>query len=352
MTDEPALIRALKLQAQGCLTFGSAFSAALLEHMATDWSADGPTRALFAPWEGVGARALLNDAVPLRLLAGLHDLALEGVSTQLTEAYPSTLISGDADKAWGAAMDILTEHQDRLVHFMRHEPQTNEVCRSACLLGGFLHVAAETKLPMRTFELGASAGLNQLWDRFGYRLGEGRCWGDANSPVRIEADWRGTAPPLNAQIEVISRAACDRKPVDLNDSEARQRLRAYVWADQANRLARLDAAIALALEVGAKVQTADAVDFTRSIQPQSAAVTVIYHSVFWQYVPQQGQIDLAAAILALGESATRANPVAWVRMEPPAENPANMQLLVTLWPGGEDRLLGYVHPHGTWANWD
>ena len=139
--------------------------------------------------------------------------------------------------------------------------------------------------------------------------------------------------------------------MDLNDPQARRRLRAYVWADQADRLARLDGAIAMALEAGTKVQTADAVEFTRSIRPQSGTVTVIYHSVFWQYVSAQGQVDLAAKIRTLGATATPASPVAWVRMEPPAENPANMQMHVTLWPGGDDRLLGHVHPHGTWAQW-
>jgi hypothetical protein len=65
----------------------------------------------------------------------------------------------------------------RIADFMSHEPQTNEVRRSAVLLPGFLTIAAETGLPLRILELGASAGLNQLWDRRHYRLGEIGEWG-------------------------------------------------------------------------------------------------------------------------------------------------------------------------------
>ena len=100
----------------------------------------------------------------------------------------------------------------------------------------------------------------------------------------------GAAPPLAAKIEVIERSACDRKPVDLGDAEARQRLRAYVWADQRDRLARLDAAIAVARATGTTVAAADAVDWTRrNVEPRDGAATVLFHSVFWQYMPAESQ---------------------------------------------------------------
>ena len=141
----------------------------------------------------------------------------------------------------------MAKTSERLARFVDHEPQTNEVRRSACLAPGFLALAEAKPLPMRIFELGASAGLNQLWDRYAYDLGDAGAWGPPDSPVRIPTDWRGPPPPLDARIEVTERAACDRKPVDLADPAARQRLRAYVWADQRDRLDRLDAAVAAAL---------------------------------------------------------------------------------------------------------
>jgi hypothetical protein len=242
---------------------------------------------------------------------------------------------------------------ERFAGFMSHEPQTNEVRRSACLLPGFLTLAAETGLPLRIFEIGASAGLNQLWDRYHYDLGAGGSWGDAASDVRLDTDWRGGAPPLEAAISVVHRAACDRKPVDLRDPVARRRLKAYVWADQFERLERLDAAVAMALAGGVQVEAEDAVTWVADrAAPAEGAATVIFHSVFWQYMPSASQAAVRATIEALGARATPTAPFAWLRMEPPPENLAAMELRLTVWPGGEDRRLARVHPHGASIAWE
>jgi hypothetical protein len=151
---------------------------------------------------------------------------------------------------------------------------------------------------------------------------------------------------------VIERAACDRKPVDLTDPAARRRLRAFIWADQIDRLARLDAAVGAALAAGVGVEAEDAVSWTaRRARPQDGTVTVLFHSVFWQYMSPESQAALTGTLEALGALATGAAPFAWLRMEPPPQNLAVMEVRLTLWPGGEERLLALVHPHGAWVEW-
>jgi hypothetical protein len=235
---------------------------------------------------------------------------------------------------------------------MSHEPQTNEVRRSACLLPGFLTVAAMWGLPLRIFEIGASAGLNQQWDRFSYVFGSGARWGDEASPVRLDAEWRGAPGPFEAKVQVAERAACDRKPVDIRDPVARRRLMAYVWAGQPERLERLEGAIAMALAAEIRVETEDAVTWVaRRAAPAAGFATVVYHSIFWQYMPPESQAAARAAIEAQGAAATAASPFAWLRMEPPPENLAIVELRLTTWPGGEERILGLVHPHGAFVDW-
>ena len=78
---------------------------------------------------------------------------------------------------------------------------------------------------------------------------------------------------------------------------------------------------------------------------------MIYHSVFWQYMPPESQVALQQIIEAHGQTATRDAPLAWLRMEPPADNMAAMEVRLTLWPGGEERLLAQVHPHGAAVEW-
>ncbi len=341
------------MQAQICRAMGSAFSADLLERAAGDAAGGGPSAVLFEPWAQATRETLFADALALRWLGALHDLALGGEDAELTASYPGEGRPGDVERAWAAAGRLMGERRAELAAFMDHEPQTNEVRRSICLLGGFLMIAAATGLPLSTRELGASAGLNQLWDRYRHALGPGATWGVGASPVQLDTEWRGAFPPLQAPVSVLSRRACDRKPVDLRDRRARRRLRAYVWADQLERLARLDAAIEMAETAGVTVEAADALDFTMAQgAPRPGAATVIYHSVFWQYLPARTQEDLTTAIAALGEAASAAAPLAWLRMEPRMENLAEMEVRLTLWPSGEERRLARCHPHGAWVEWE
>ncbi|MDP3632579.1 DUF2332 domain-containing protein [Phenylobacterium sp.] len=349
--DNPDLARAFLAQANSCRVLGSPFHGDLLTLAADDLQAGGPVTALLAPWATTDYRKLVGDAVCLRLLGSLHDLVLSGDDPALAATYPQPGRDADPAVAWIAARSAIIRHEDRLAAFMTHEPQTNEVRRSACLAPGFLTIAAETGLPIRAFEVAASAGLNLNWERFRYRFGD-IAWGDPAARVTMDTEWTGSAPAVDARVEVIERAACDRRPGDLTDPVQRRRLLAYIWPDQFERLDRIRAAIDLALSLGVNVEAADAVTWSaRVAAPQAGAVTVLYHSVFWQYMPPESQAALAQVIADHGAQATAGGPFAWLRMEPPPERLSGMEVRLTLWPSGEDRVLAQVHPHGAWVKW-
>jgi len=351
MIFDPDILGALRIQAQVCAEFGSPFNSAMLAKMAEDYEAGGPIGGLLARWQGAGRKAIFDEAVAIRLINAFSHLAAGDEAPALAAAYPRDGDPGDPAAAWPAALAALAAHRDHLAGFMDHEPQTNEVRRSACLLAGFLIVAAETGLPLRCFELGASAGLNMLWDRFHYRLGAAE-WGDPVSKVRVANDWSGGLPPLDARIAVVERAACDRRPTDLNDAAQRRRLLACVWPDQFDRLERSRRAIDLALAHGIRVEAADAWAWTRArVAPRPGAATVLYHSIFWQYLPLETREGLEATIREIGARATPEAPFAWLRMESPPHSLATVELRLTSWPGGEDRMLAEVHPHGAWIRW-
>jgi hypothetical protein len=341
------------VQATAFGELGSPFMARICAAAAEDIRAGGPSLMLLEPWAHASRRQLFDEATPIRLFGALHDLVLSGQAPELARHYPTDDWPGDGAAAWRAAADLIPSHRQALAAFMTHEPQTNEVRRSAALLGGFLeatHLAGG--LPFRGFELGASAGLNQFWNQFHYDLGGGRTWGDEASAVRIAADWRGAEPDLGQSIQVVERAACDRRPVDLNDPLQRRRLEAYVWPDQRSRLANLRAAIDLALAAGVHVETGDAAVWTRErAAPWAGALTVVYHSIFIQYVPKEGRTALVQAIQDHGAAATPSAPFAWVRLEPDPRDMRTIEVRLTLWPKGEERLLALAHPHGTWADW-
>jgi hypothetical protein len=347
MSDDPAILQALRFQADACRAGGSPLNGTLLEMAAQDWAAGGPVRALMAPWAEDDIRAQFDAATPLRLIGALHELALSGEESALSAAYAAL----DAEAIWTAARPAMVGRRARLAAFMGHEPQTNEVRRSVCLVGGFLEIAAATGLPLRCFEIGASAGLNTSWDRYRYALG-GAAWGDPASPLALDTDWQGPPPRTGADVSVIERAACDRRPTDLNNPDQQRRLLAYIWADQTERLARIRTAIAMTLAYGVAVEAADAVAWVgERVAPQAGAASVLFHSVFWQYMPADSQAALRRTIEAIGAGATAAAPFAWLRMEPSPETMMTMQVRLTLWPHGEERLLAETHPHGAFVRW-
>ncbi len=351
-SPDPDISFALRMHGKVCGEFGSAFFAGFLPQIADDFDAGGVSAELLAPWMGLGRRKVFNAAVPNRISNAFTWLAMGGEHAALTAAFPRTPdFGGDPAAAWAAATDALATFRPQVEAFMTHEPQTNEVRRSAVLLAGFLTIAAETGLPLRCFEVGASAGLNLHWDKFRYELGEAR-WGNPASRVVVPTQWTGELPPLDTPIEVIERAACDRRPTDLTDAAQRRRLLANLWPDQFHRIERSERATEMFLAQGQQVEEADCVEWVRArVRLQPGAATVLYHSIFWQYLDPPTLAALLASVEDLGAQATPEAPFAWLRMEPLLDNVARTELRLTLWPGGEDRLLAEVSPHGHWIRW-
>ncbi|MBX3605714.1 MAG: DUF2332 domain-containing protein [Piscinibacter sp.] len=341
--DPDPLVLAFEEQIGWCERLGSPFMAALLRWLLDDWRASGPTRTLLPAWPG-DARA---DLVPLRLAGALHALALAGRPPALAALYPPAAPAFDAAQLGPLLGRVLGDEGAHLRDYLARAPQTNEVLRSAVLLAGYAAVAQQTGLPLALREIGASAGLNLLWDHFGYRLGAAR-WGDPASPVQLVSDWRGPAPALPAAIAVADRRGNDLAPIDLHDPQAALRLRAYVWPDQAARAARLDGALELARRHPFTLDAGDAADWVeRECQPRTGVATVLVHSVVWQYLPAATRARIEAALAAAGAQASTSAPLAWLSMEFHASGePAELRL--TLWPGGATRTLARAHPHGEW----
>ena len=348
-----ALVRAIELQALGCERFGSQFSARLARAVSANIAASGAFAAFARPWTDMSVPQLFDEAVPLRFLGALHHLVLTGAAPDLAAEYPSMTDAPDWDALARAASAAVRAHQDDVAEFLKSPPQTNEVNRSACLVGGFLTVAKETRLPLRCLEIGASAGLNLNWDRFRYDFGAAGAWGDADSAVRLGTEWTGDPPPFDQAVRVLERRGCDQRPIDVSDPVQALRLEAYVWPDQTERLARLRGAIGLAREHPPRLEAVDAGAWASvHAHPRAGVATVLYHSVVWQYLGTKTRETLVGAIQAAGESAAADRPFAWLRMEPvPNDMTAPMDLRLTLWPDGRETLLARVHPHGARVDW-
>jgi hypothetical protein len=343
------LPRRLRAQAEQCDLHGSPLTARILFGAADDFEAGGPTADLLRPHADDP-----SGSVPsLRLAGALHRLVLERQAPELALHYPSVGGTAGVDGAWPVARETIRTHLDQLRVAVRRPVQTNEVGRSAVLYGGLLHVAARTGLPVRLLEIGASAGLNLLVDRFAYDVADGLLLGDPAGPVRLHRPWQGALP--SGTVEIVDRAGCDPAPLDARSAEDRLTLTSYVWPDQVERLERLRAALHLAADAGVHVERLAGSDFlARELAtPRDGVATVVWHSVVRQYMAPEERSRVQHLLREAGARATADAPLAHLFLEPERVGGGDFRFVIglTLWPGPQSVTLGEARGHGPPVVW-
>lgn len=333
-------------QARACDSMGSPFTATLCRLLIATLDHDTETGRTVLDWPGDP----FADALALRLCGGLHALVLDNADTALAACYPP---EGNPEKLADILPGAIARHDARLAGGLANAPQTNEIARSAALYPGLLEIARKTRLPLALNEIGASAGLNLLADRFAYRFNTLET-GDRDSTVSLAPEMRGDRlPDPRGKLTVASRHGCDIAPLAIADPAARLRLRSYIWPDQPERLRRLDAAIALAGATPFALTAGDAAGFVGDslANRRLGQAFVLFHSVMWQYLPDSTQNAISDALDRAGNAATRDAPIAWLRMEGLGGVEPHAGLRLTLWPGGETRLLAHCDWHCRWLEW-
>jgi hypothetical protein len=337
----------LRLQGVACRDIGSPLYGDLLTRAAEDLLAGGPVADLLAGHLDSRPAGVLA----LRMLGGAHAMALTGQAPDLAAWYPSAGGITDPEPgspmAWAALRRTLAEQREAIRPWLDSPPQTNEVGRASALIGGLLHIAARAQLPVRLVEVGASAGLNLRADHFRVP-GDAGSYGDPESPVVLGHGWQGTAPPT-ARIEIIDRVGGDLAPIDPATSRGRLVLTAYVWPDQAERLARLRGALEVAQRVPAELRAESATQSVRGAELMAGTWTVLWHSIFRQYLSEIQRTELADAVAALGASATSQARFAYLYLE--QSRAGGCPVMLTTWPGGQREMLGTAMPHGIPVHW-
>lgn len=328
-------------QASWCERLGSPFYQSLFLHIAADVESSGIC------WKLLEGRAPDPERMklPLRFLAAVHRLVLEGKLAALARHYPSTGGSGDADAAWQTLLTALPQHGPEILARLPETVQTSEVKRSCALLPGFLEVARKTRLPLRLLELGSSAGLNLRWDRYRYEA-NGSAWGPPDSPMVFRGMFAGEPPAFDVAVAVAERRGCDLNPIDPLTEDGRLTLQSFLWPDQLDRFDRLERAIEVARSTPVNVDRAEAVSWLAAqlARPHPGVATVVFHSIVLLYFSPEARARMTEILTHAGEQATREGPLAWLSMEPDGEGQDNVHL--TLWPGGTRRPIANAGYHG------
>ena len=303
----------------------------------------------------LAAHARHRQPPPNMLFGAVQYLLLRGVEHPLAAHYP--IVSGEPRPmapAAGDFRDFCRAHAAEVVELVRsRRTQTNVVRRCTCLVPAFSVVAAEAGRPLHLIDLGASAGLNLNFDRYGVRYTRaGRDvlrWGDAGAVVQLEAELRGEGvPTLRPHIAVGGRVGVDLDPVDALDPDALLWLRALIWPEHLERHQRLvDAAEELRAHpvrlLGA--DAAEALPGLLSEAPEDEALAVYTTVALYQF-PRAARERVEEALI----DASRGRPIWRVALE----GVDAMELTLTRYRDGSatpTELLATASPHGWWLEW-
>lgn len=290
---------------------------------------------------------------PNLLFAAVHELLLAGERPPLAAWYAS--VSRDAravdDAELPAAFkDFALAHYERIADRIgTRMVQTNEVARCSvivpCLVWIERHAAHGR--PLAIVDLGSSAGLNLLFDRWAYRWSNGAMLGDeASAPLTLECEVRGEADPPVDAVDVAWRRGHDLYPIDPRDPEQVLWMRALVWPEHRARDERLSTALAVAAEDPPPVVRADALasigDIVREVPDEH--LPVVTHSMFLGHVGKENRKRFIEKTMPAVANERR--DLAWLSMD-------GRHAYCVTWHDGErtDTVLADWHPHGEWIEW-
>ena len=229
--------------------------------------------------------------------------------------------------------------------------QTNEVQRSWALLPCFLEVAERAGVEtLDLIELGPSAGLNLVWDRYRYRYEEGS-WGPDAAALELTGEERGSVPAslLRLRPRVRHRRGIDLSPLDLTRDEDVLLLKAFVWADQRERLERLDRAVETLRADPPALERGNIVDALPQAlaDRQLGALTVVFQTAVIGYLGDDMQRVFAAL-----DDAGRRFPLAFIWTARPAPDVHDYWgLWLRMWPDGDETVVAHGGFHGQWLRW-
>lgn len=345
-------VDSLREQSRACAGLGSPMYADLLARVADDLEAGGPSATVLRGYEDVPGPSALG----LRLAGSVHRLVLERRAGALAAYYPSVGGTWEPEGGSAAFLTLLDERPEAVREWLDRPPQTNEVGRSAALLAGLLALTdALGDVPVRLLEIGSSAGLNLLADRFRYRTDDGRTAGPDDSPVLLDGAWVGDVPLHAPWPRVVERLGSDVMPIDVATTEGRLALTAYVWPDQVARHERLRGALALAADTPLDVRRAGAAQAVDDLVLRDGCLTVLWHSVMWQYLDRAEQDRVRARIEELGAAASPEAPFAHLLLEPTrrtADSQHEFLLVLETWPSGTRQVLASAGGHGIPTRWE
>jgi hypothetical protein len=293
------------------------------------------------------ARGTASDPLVIAFL-----LTLPKEKRQPNLLFAATRLLFGTPSGWCQFRHFLRENEDAIRAIMlKRSTQTNEPARCATLLP----VLARLPQPLALIEVGASAGLCLMADRYGYDYGRGslvRPSVDQLDPPIFSCVVNATTPVPTALPCVTWRAGLDLDPVDISDPNQAAWLEALVWPEQGDRLAKLRTAMSIAAENKPRIVKGDLrTDLPRlAAEAPKDATLVIFHTAVLAYIRSlQEREEFAQSVKTLCDF--------WISNESPRVFPKIAARAATEGPKGCFLMavngipVGWTDPHGASLDW-
>lgn len=297
----------------------------------------------------------LSQQVSNLLLGAVHFLLLGGTSSPLAEFYPSLSASPRSPRdAYPYFHTFCLEHADTIRQLVTTQRvQTNEVGRCTGLMPAFQEVFQRAgDRPLAILEIGASAGLHLLWDKYGYEYQGAGYAGDHASPVQLFCLPQGNVrPPLPAVLPTVAhRTGIDLAPVDVRDENAILWLRALIWPEHVDRARLLEKAVEVARLDPPEIIPGDAsVLLPRVLSGVPAELVLcVYHSYTLNQCPKPTREKIIERLAAFARERDFFRiSLEWFS----GQRQPQLELFTYREGRMEDELLAYCESHGRMLEW-
>ena len=301
------------------------------------------------------ASSACGRPVPNLLFAAVHYLLLSGADGTLSSFYASLTPDPRPNReVYPHFRDFCLAHESAIRDLLSTRlVQTNEVGRCAYLLPAFSLIADENQgLPLSLVDIGTSAGLHLLWDRYSYEYTGGVVTGERSSPVGIVAEVRGSnSPPIPSSFPSVAfHVGLDLNPVRLTDPDAALWLRALIWPEHERRAAQLKAAIGLAIDNPPTLIAGDALETLPVVLDRIPLDTTL--CIFHNYTLNQFSRENRSRLDAILDECSMGRDVLLLSAEGRwGRNFATLELVTIRRGNRSSRELANVDFHGKWLEW-
>jgi hypothetical protein len=255
----------------------------------------------------IASHARPGQPVPNLFLGAVHYLLLRGKSHELSEYYGSIFNNPrEALTAYDSFKDFCLQHENEIIPILESKlVQTNEVRRCAYLYPAFCHIYEKTKKPLALIEIGTSAGLQLLWDKYAYSYHSNEVYGSSLSELQITSEIRGGRQPvlLKHSPPVTSRIGIDLHINDLKDPKDYLWLKSLIWPEHAERNKNFENAARCLKDQSIELIEGDGVKLLYEIAstiPQWSTLCV-FHTHVSNQMSQEDKYKLVEQIQRLGE---------------------------------------------------